>query len=84
MSYHPERRQSTLLSSHPKTDAQPIDCILVYNPIDDNDDQSIENYKKSSERRKQFEAFLEKEYKLVLERKVGLNDEDDQNFIGDI
>lgn len=84
MSYHPERRQSILLSSHPKTVTRPIDCILVYNPMDDDHDEGVDHHKRHSKRRQRFETFLKEEHGLFLETEVGLDDENDENFTGDL
>ena len=83
ISCHPERRQSILLSSNPKTVARPIDCILVYNLMNDDGDQSVSHYKKHSERRQRFESFLKEKHNLILETEVGLNDDNDEDFIED-
>jgi hypothetical protein len=72
------RRQSVLVSSNPKSDSLPIDCILVYDRTDHDKESDVESndghnrrkHLKPSQRRKKFEDYLCKKQGLILNRVV--------------
>ena len=72
------KRRSVLSSSNPTSDELPIDCILVYEWLNSQEESELENdpeeperkHRKPSERRKKFEEYLSIKQRLVLERIV--------------
>lgn len=67
------RRNSRLTSSDAKTDSLPVDCILVYNydEHDDNERKNDREFRMSpSERRRTFEEYLVRKQGLILEHHV--------------
>ena len=67
----PHRRESILISSDTRTALLPIDCVLVYNLHDDNDEN--DRVMSPSERRLKFEEYLSQKQGLILNHFVRLN-----------
>jgi len=73
-----DRRQSMLASSNPNSDGLPIDCILVYDRTNHDNDSNVESTngherkktRRPSERRRNFEDYLCKKQGLILQRIV--------------
>lgn len=58
------RRESILVSSDTRTALLPIDCVLVYNLHDDDDENG--RVMSRSERRQKFEEYLTQKQGLIL------------------
>ena len=65
-----QRRQSVLETSSPKSDAQPIDCILVFESHKDGQ-QALPLHQRTAEQRARFEAYLQEKYGMILLHVVG-------------
>lgn len=83
------KRLSVLSSSNPTSDSRPIDCILVYDRLNSEEESELENnpeqpnkkHRKPSERRRKFEEYLSKKQRLVLERVVSQSKQYPSNSI---
>lgn len=65
---HQHRRQSILATSDARVDSSPIDCVLVYE-VDDKNDNHEDRQRRlnAAERREKFQNYLENKQNLILE-----------------
>ncbi|UJR10628.1 hypothetical protein I4U23_014825 [Adineta vaga] len=66
--YKRRPRRYSLATSDPNLDELPIDCVLVYSRNDDENESNGKSHMTPSERRKNFEYYIEKKQGLILKR----------------